>query len=93
MQSREAKIKRYKEVKELKDKLTTLSKSMANPNIDDSTKREYFTTMLQTYVNQAFDELASIALEKPILEYMAQHAGGKHLINEPFHSGRFYKLY
>lgn len=50
---------------------------MASPNIDDATKREYFTTMLQTYVNQAFEELASIEQEKPILEYMAKHAGGK----------------
>lgn len=64
-------------MKELKDKLTTLTKAMASPNIDDATKREYFTTMLQTYVNQAFEELASIEQEKPILEYMAKHAGGK----------------
>lgn len=77
MGSREAKIKRYKEMKELKDKLATLSKAMANPTIDDSTKREYFTTMLLTFVNQAFDELASIEQEKPILEYMAKHANGR----------------
>lgn len=73
--SREAKIKRYKEQKELKDKLSTLSKSMSSPNVDDETKREYFTTLLLNYVNQALDELSSIEQEKPILEYMAKHAG------------------
>ncbi|CAH3971069.1 immunoglobulin-binding protein 1 [Pieris brassicae] len=73
--SREAKIKRYKELKELKDKLSTLSKSMESPNVDDHTKREYFTTLLLNYVNQALDELNSIEQEKPILEYMSKHAG------------------
>lgn len=75
--TREAKIKRYKEMKELKEKLSTLSKSMESPNVDDQTKREYFTTLLLNYVNQAMDELSSIEQEKPILDYMAKHAGGK----------------
>ncbi|XP_028160922.1 immunoglobulin-binding protein 1b [Ostrinia furnacalis] len=73
--TREAKIKRYKEMKELKDKLSTLSKAMASPSVDDDTKRTYFTTLLQNYVNQALDELSSIEQEKPILEYMEKHAG------------------
>ncbi|CAG4989023.1 unnamed protein product [Colias eurytheme] len=73
--TREAKIKRYKEMKELKEKLSTLSKAMDSPNVDDQTKREYFTTLLLNYVNQAMEELSSIEQEKPILEYMAKHAG------------------
>ncbi|XP_045499117.1 immunoglobulin-binding protein 1 [Colias croceus] len=73
--TREAKIKRYKEMKELKEKLGTLSKAMESPNVDDQTKREYFTTLLLNYVNQAVEELSSIEQEKPILEYMAKHAG------------------
>ncbi|KAJ0182806.1 hypothetical protein K1T71_002175 [Dendrolimus kikuchii] len=72
--TREAKIKRYKEMKEIKEKLSTLSKAMSS-NADDETKREYFTTLLLSYVNQALDELSSIEQEKPILEYMAKHAG------------------
>lgn len=75
--SREAKIKRYKEMKDLQTKLASLSKAMESPNTDESTKREYFTTMLVSYVNQALDELASIEQEKPLLEYMAKHAEGK----------------
>ncbi|KAG6454959.1 hypothetical protein O3G_MSEX008965 [Manduca sexta] len=73
--TREAKIKRYKEGKELQEKLSTLTKAMSSPNADDETKREYFVTLLLNYVNQALDELNSIEQEKPILEYMAKHAG------------------
>lgn len=77
--TREAKIKRYMEQKELKEKLSTLSKAMSNLTADDETKRSYFTTMLQSYVSQALDELNSIDQEKPILEYMAKNAGGMFL--------------
>ncbi|CAG9796880.1 unnamed protein product [Diatraea saccharalis] len=73
--SREAKIRRYKEMKELKEKLSTLSKAMSLPSVDDETKRNYFTTMLLSYVSQALDEISSIEQEKPLLEYMEKHAG------------------
>lgn len=76
MLSREAKIKRYKEMKDIQMKLSTLSKALESPISDDRTKREYSKTLLLSYVNQAMDELASIEQEKPILEYMAKHAGG-----------------
>lgn len=74
VQTREAKIKRYKEMKELKEKLSSLSEAMASAS-DEEIKREYFTTLLKNYVNQAFDEISSIEQEKPILDYMAKHAG------------------
>ncbi|CAH2102981.1 unnamed protein product [Euphydryas editha] len=71
--TREAKIKRYNEMKELKDKLATLSKAMSSPNVDDYTKREYFTTLLLNYVNQALDEINSMEQERAILEYMMKN--------------------
>ncbi|XP_075991998.1 immunoglobulin binding protein Tap42 [Anticarsia gemmatalis] len=74
VQTRDAKIKRYKEMKELKQKLGSLTEAMQATS-DEEIKREYFTTLLQSYVNQALDELNSIEQEKPILEYMAKHAG------------------
>lgn len=49
---------------------------MSLPNVDEETKREYSKTMLLSYVNQAFDELASIEQERPILDYMAKRSGG-----------------
>lgn len=71
VQSRETKIKRYKEAKELKEKLGTLSKAMSSPIVDDEVKREYFLTMLHSYVNEVLDELSSIEREKPILEMIS----------------------
>lgn len=77
VQTRDAKIKRYKQAKELKDKLSNLSRTMVMPNVDDETKRDYFITLLLCYINQALDELASIDQEKPILDYMDKQTGRK----------------
>ncbi|XP_037968662.2 immunoglobulin-binding protein 1b [Plutella xylostella] len=73
--SREVKIKRYKEMKEIKEKLEKLRYAMTSINVDDETRREYFTTLLTSHVNESLDELNSIEQEKPILEYMSKHAG------------------
>lgn len=75
VQTREAKIRRYKQAQELKDQLAELSKAMES-SADDETKRAYFLKLLQSYINQAFEELSSIEQEKAILEYMAKNAGG-----------------
>ncbi|CAH1639393.1 unnamed protein product [Spodoptera littoralis] len=74
VQTREAKIRRYKQAQELKDQLAVLSKAMES-SADDETKRAYFLKLLQSYINQAFEELSSIEQEKSILEYMAKNAG------------------
>ncbi|XP_068626678.1 immunoglobulin-binding protein 1 [Battus philenor] len=74
VRTRDAKIKRYKEAKELKEKLENLSKAMAMVSVDDETKREYSKTMLLNYINQAVEELDSIQQERPILEYMVKHS-------------------
>ncbi|XP_053616024.1 immunoglobulin-binding protein 1b [Plodia interpunctella] len=73
--TREAKIKRYRQQKELQEKLSTLSKAVNMYSVDDETKREYYTTLLHSYVNEALDELASIEQERPILEYMEKNSG------------------
>ncbi|XP_049876184.1 immunoglobulin-binding protein 1b [Pectinophora gossypiella] len=78
--SREAKIKRYKAAKELKEKIVTLSKAMKLQHTDEEIKREYFLTLIQSYVNNALDELSSIEQEKPILEYMTKR--GEHVPKE-----------
>ncbi|XP_063899548.1 immunoglobulin-binding protein 1 [Helicoverpa armigera] len=74
VQTREAKIRRYKENKELQEQLSKLSKAMES-SADEETKRAYFLKLLQSYINQSFEELSSIEQEKSILEYMAKHAG------------------
>ncbi|CAH0592131.1 unnamed protein product [Chrysodeixis includens] len=74
VRTRDSKIKRYKELQELKSQLNKLSMAMEAIS-DDDTKREYFTALLLSFVNQAFEELSSIEQEKAILEYMSKNAG------------------
>ncbi|EFA03604.1 immunoglobulin-binding protein 1 [Tribolium castaneum] len=69
--TRANKIQRYKEQKELKSKLADLKTNMENEHADEEIKRDYFLTMLKSFIHEAVDELNSIEMEKPILEYMA----------------------
>ncbi|XP_008557934.1 immunoglobulin-binding protein 1 [Microplitis demolitor] len=71
MTVRRLKLQRYKEQKDLKEKLEIYQKSMDNPNIDDETKRNYFITLIKLYVLESIDEINSLAEEKNILEQMA----------------------
>ena len=80
--TREAKIKRFKEAQALKEQLSILSKAMESSS-DEETKRAYFLKLLQSYINQSFEELSSIEQEKNILEFMSKNAGGKKL-GKPF---------
>lgn len=66
--SRNAKLQRYKQEKELESRLDTLKKNLDNLNIDDETKREYFVTLLKLYAVQITDELNLLGKEKIILE-------------------------
>lgn len=68
--TRANKIQRYKEQKELQAKLADLKKNMENEHADEEIKRDYFLTMLKSFIHEAIDELNSIDMEKPILEYM-----------------------
>ena len=67
---RNTKIQRYTQQKELEARLQALKQGMDDLNIDEESKREYFITLLKIYANQAIDELASLAAERPILEHM-----------------------
>lgn len=62
-------------MQELKSQLNSLSMAM-EASSDDDTKREYFTKLLLSFVNQALEEISSIEQEKSILEYMSKNAGG-----------------
>lgn len=70
--TRANKIQRFKKQKELKDKLENLKINMANENVDEEIKRDFFLTMIKLYIYEAIDELNSIEMEKPILEHMAK---------------------
>lgn len=68
--TRQNKIQRFREQKELEAKLVDLKKNMENPNVDDEIKRKYFLTMIKLFIHQAILELDSIEMEKPILAHM-----------------------
>lgn len=70
--TRQNKLQRYKEQKELEEQLKILQESMDNENIDEESKREYFCTLIKSYALQAVDEINSLAQEKEILAHMAQ---------------------
>ncbi|XP_076662377.1 immunoglobulin binding protein Tap42 [Halictus rubicundus] len=84
---RNTKLQRYKEQKELESQLQTLKISLNNLNIDDETKREYFTTLVKLYVNNAIEELSMLAAEKPLLEHMKSvgknETMGSHAMRRP----------
>lgn len=84
---RNTKIQRYTEQKELEARLKILKQGMEDLNIDDESKREYFKTLLKVYVNQALDELRSLADERPILEHMKKMDDGEKKSSH-FHKSR-----
>lgn len=81
--SRNTKLQRYREQKELESRLEILQENLDNPNIDDESKREYFMALIKLYVIQAIEELSSIAAEKPILEHM-QKLGSSEKMTQKF---------
>ncbi|XP_034951678.1 LOW QUALITY PROTEIN: immunoglobulin-binding protein 1 [Chelonus insularis] len=68
---RKNKIQRYKQQKQLKEKLETLKSNMNNPNIDDETKRQYFVTLIELYIYQAIEDIVSLDEERKILKHMS----------------------
>lgn len=70
--TRANKIQKFKEQKELQARLNDLKGNMENENCDEEIKREYFLTMIKLFVQEAADELSSIATEKEILQHMSK---------------------
>lgn len=70
--TRKNKLQKFKKEKELKEKLQVLEQNMDSENIDDETKRNYFTTLIKLYVLQSIEEINSLSQEKEILKYMAK---------------------
>lgn len=74
---RNTKIHRYTEQKELESRLQILKQGMDDLNIDEESKREYYSTLLKIYLNQVLDELSSLTDERLILEHMKKVDGGE----------------
>ncbi|XP_026473703.1 immunoglobulin-binding protein 1 isoform X2 [Ctenocephalides felis] len=68
--SRNAKLQKFREQKELESRLKILQEYMNFETVDEDTRREYYVTIIKTYVIKAKDELDSLSMEKQILEHM-----------------------
>lgn len=68
--TRQNKIQRFKEQKELQSKLEELKVNMGNRNVDDEIKRNYVLTMVKIFIYKSIEEISSIEMEKPMLDHM-----------------------
>lgn len=68
----------------MESRLETLTENMCNPNIDEESKREYYVTLIKSYVNEALDDLSSIASERPIIEHMMKVGQSDSLASQEF---------
>lgn len=68
--TRQSKIQRYQEQKDLQEKLEEYKTNMSNLNVDDDFKRKYTLTMIKIFIYKSIDEIRSIEMEKPMLEIL-----------------------
>ncbi|NXO67021.1 IGBP1 protein, partial [Phainopepla nitens] len=65
--SRTAKIERYKQKKELENKLASLSSSVESGTADEDQIREFYTLQIQKWIGTSLEEMESIDQELVIL--------------------------
>ncbi|NXO37545.1 IGBP1 protein, partial [Locustella ochotensis] len=65
--SRTAKIERYKQKKELENKLASMSSSVENGTADEDQIREFYTLQIQKWIGTSLEEVESIDQELVIL--------------------------
>lgn len=70
--NRAAKIKRYKEKKEVEEKLKSLGTWKYVLTKDEEMQREFCFLLLKNWINKALEELPAIYQESEMLEYMAK---------------------
>jgi len=66
---RNNKIQRFKEKKELQNKLKELRVQVEKDHVDDEVKRDFYITQLKQWANYAVDEIDSCALELQMLKH------------------------
>ncbi|NXN81366.1 IGBP1 protein, partial [Bombycilla garrulus] len=65
--SRSAKIERYKQKKELENKLASMSSSVESGTADEAQIREFYTLQIQKWIGTSLEEIESIDQELVIL--------------------------
>ena len=74
-QERDLKIKRYKEKKDLEEKLKPMRTLLKAKKADEEFIQEFYTALIQWQILQCQDELEAIKAERPMLEHMAKMGG------------------
>eukprot|EP00112_Aurelia_sp_Birch-Aquarium-sp1_P011918 Seg2501.3 transcript_id=Seg2501.3/GoldUCD/mRNA.D3Y31 product="Immunoglobulin-binding protein 1" protein_id=Seg2501.3/GoldUCD/D3Y31 len=76
---RQSKIARYKETKELKDKIEKLEERLKHSpdSVEDEIQREYYLSWIRFWINESIEKLSLIKSELEILEHMKNMKLGK----------------
>ena len=69
---REAKLRKFRETKDVESRLIELKKALDNPSSDESTARDYYLLLIKKFIISSIEELNSISQEKPIVEHLAK---------------------
>ncbi|KAF5398697.1 Immunoglobulin-binding protein 1, partial [Paragonimus heterotremus] len=75
--NREAKIKRYKEKKDLEENLKRLAIYVEQPHVDDEVKRDYHSTLIRFWICLVKDELPTLKQEEQLLSLSPEQLQGK----------------
>ena len=67
---RDAKITRFKEQKELENRLNDLKLVLEHPSTDEDLVREFYIKTLKKFVNLCLNELSAFQMEKPLIKHM-----------------------
>lgn len=67
--SRNQKLEKYRQKKELEDEINKLKMVMKEERLDDESEREFYIKLLKLSIIDAQEELTSIDQEKQILDY------------------------
>jgi len=80
---REAKIRRFKEGKERRERLHAFEERRKEEKLSEEEERKYWLENVDDWVTKALDDLASLKEEREILEFMAKRSAGEAVPEPP----------
>lgn len=80
---REAKIRRFKEGKERRERLHALEERRKEEKLSEEEERKYWLENVDDWVSKALDDLTSLKEEREILEFMARRSAGEAVPEPP----------
>ncbi|GAB0087263.1 immunoglobulin-binding protein 1 [Sergentomyia squamirostris] len=79
---RNAKMHKYREKKELQERVQELKIAMDREELDEDQQREFYLKTLKSCIMECEDDLESVGMEKQMLEYRKK-MGGKEEVKPP----------